>query len=93
MTNDNMIERVTRALLRERLLKLGHLPGPALDAAINAEWPEFTPFARAALKAMREPTEAMAAEAMIPAMARDGERVWRTMIDVALAEEDSASFR
>ena len=62
---EGMLERMTRALLRQRLLKLGHLPGPALDGAIDAEWPEFTSFARVALTAMREPSEEEFGEALV----------------------------
>lgn len=55
------------------------------DAAGEPTWEEL---AIAALKAMREPTEAMV-NPLIALSVDDAERVWQAMIDQAIAEAET----
>lgn len=72
---DSMIERVASAIARSaRAVGGGYVSGDEFP------WEDA---ARAAIAAMREPTEAMVAEARRNNHPRD-EETWRTMIDAAL---------
>ena len=92
---ESMIERVARALLRERLLRDGHASSSALETTINEEWPKFAHYVRLALTEMREPTKAMIlaahqSEAGAPEQVSYAEltkRRFAAMINAALAEE------
>jgi hypothetical protein len=68
-----MIERVAKALVASRRLPDGCL--------IN--WDVFRADARAAIEAMREPTEAMQAVYLVPGSLAE-EDIWPAMIDAAL---------
>lgn len=93
---DSLIERMARALLRERLLKDGRGSSNALETTINEEWPNFAHYARLVLIEMREPTKAMIlaaheTEAGAPehvSYAELTKRRFAAMIDAALAEEE-----
>lgn len=74
---ESMVERVARAI-----------------AMKNEGWTknakDYIPHARAAIEAMREPTEAMAEAAESPNDYRGTQyTTWRTMIDAALNEQVS----
>lgn len=97
-----MVERVARKLCRKYI----HADDPGFqstEAVVwsarreDAEWPQFVDLARAAIAAMREPTEKMqvagaTAHVEVAHMARGEGRclspglVWRPMIDAALEE-------
>ena len=72
---DDMIERVARAIGRAELL-----PDDA-----DRHWKRFEIHARAAIEAMREPTEAMC-EAADVVECNQPECIWQAMIDAALNE-------
>lgn len=77
----DMIERVARAICRAGICG----PRAHLDEQESLHWRKFQPEARAAIKAMREPTHEMI-------MSPDGnsgcaEEVWAAMIDTALRPE------
>lgn len=88
--NENMIERVARAICASEYDE--NFPG--LSARVDKMWPLWTAHARAAIKSMREPTEAMAqVSAMAICVAPGTARVtqwaankWSDMIDAALSE-------
>jgi hypothetical protein len=95
-----MIERVARALARRQIEASGSIgDGPMAEATkdklVNGSWPGFSPAARAAIAAMREPTDAMVINAMFVFAEvepyRTGSITWddmrayyRAMIDAAL---------
>jgi hypothetical protein len=79
-----MVERVARALCRSAAL------GDPGQAYIDANWPNYSTAARAAIEAMREPTEAMigAGRGALPNFCpedSDALVCWQDMIDAALA--------
>lgn len=89
-----MVERVARALCREAEEMTTQMNGeqcwrtlgfPSLEAWTAAVWPNYVPAARAAIEAMREPTEAMVAayDAHDLALVASG---YDAMIDAVLAE-------
>jgi len=69
-----MIERVARAICQEEV--------GALDY-----WETYLPLARAAIAAMREPTERMSAAAYPKGRILAGKKAWQAMIDAALKGE------
>jgi hypothetical protein len=90
---DSMIERVARAIARAH--RIGDLfIAPDGSAHKSEPWQGFVDHARAAIAAMREPTEAMASEG---AFAVDGlfepgaVAVWQAMTDAALKERPLTS--
>ena len=62
MTN-TMLEKAARALCRRDILKLPQFKDvgaeAATDDAVNTGWPEYVADARAALQAIREPSDEM----------------------------------
>lgn len=54
---DNMVERVARAICRAGICG----PRDHIEAEVNRNWRKFVLEARAAISAMREPTEVMTA--------------------------------
>jgi hypothetical protein len=70
--SESLIERVARAM--SKLYHNGE----------SAYWPDYENTARAAIAAMREPTEEMKAEGNDNC--RDSKMVWQAMIDKALSE-------
>ena len=88
-----MIERVAKAMCRYRAKNpvdgMSGTPryedGPLLDTYIQINWAWWESDARAAIEAMREPTECMVAAARRSApYDRDAGEVWPLMIDEAL---------
>ena len=74
-----MVERVARAMAEDdRLGAVADGPG-----VLRQSWRAYVPMARAAIEAMREPTELMVAAANRNNHPRDVD-TWRTMIDAAL---------
>lgn len=73
-----MIERVA-AVLKEHFDNRWGQEAPVTDA-------EAKLIARAAIEAMREPTDAMVENAWASAMAEDARQTWKDMIDAALPE-------
>lgn len=88
----DMIERVARALCRCRVSQSDYVLGWAsVEQEVHYCWNEWTEEARAAIEAMREPTEDMlyTGNAQIPDWDRQIEDVrntWHAMIDAALKE-------
>ena len=81
-----MIERVARAICLAR----GGLDPDAKQIGSKAlVWEAFSDQARAAIEAMREPTDAMKAAASEPKNS-DWDEIWHPMIDAAL-NPDSTS--
>jgi hypothetical protein len=60
-----------------------------LDKAVDGNWKDYIDQARAALAAIREPSEAMrrAAYPHLPHASLEALRVWQSMNDAALKEE------
>ena len=97
----SMIERIARTLCTQhgqnpdRPIASGPQRGVRSEMRRPGEgpfaWENFTSHARALLTAMREPTEAMAVDA-IEYEASNGratsQHVWRAMIDAALQEQE-----
>jgi hypothetical protein len=86
-----MIETVARAICRqEHITRYGSevWRKGELEAKINFYWPRHVKSARAAIEAMREPTETMVSAANRNNHPRDID-TWRTMIDAALATRAS----
>jgi hypothetical protein len=88
-----MVERVARAMAGES----GCVVSQQFDAGTGRlvdtkeEWKNWIPFARAALAAMREPTEKMTIAGSLRSdysgTAEDAGNQWRVMIDAALEEK------
>jgi len=83
MTEQTMVERVARAICEKSWIAK-HSSDESRKAAIDANWHEFEDIARAAIEAMREPTDAMVDAGMteLPAF-----QAYRVMIDAALKTE------
>lgn len=80
-----MIERVARALCKADGCDPDHESPDQIDAGIKL-WTRYVRDARAAIEAMREPTEAMS-EAVKPlglCRTEDAAEIYRAMIDAAL---------
>jgi hypothetical protein len=79
----DLIERVSRALCQSA----GHDPGGKQQVSSGEEenWTFFVQAARAAVEAMRDPTETMIEAARDDVLIADASGVWRTMINVALS--------
>ncbi len=75
----NMLERVARGICES----LGH--DPDCNSLGRPEWPSYLSVARAAIEAMREPTEEMA-KAGGKARRQWDKSVWQAMISAALSE-------
>ena len=98
-----MIERVAEALFREKLNREGEY-SPTLAEASDRTRAAYAAQARAAIEALRTPSEAMGAQGLVAWQSRatppiDPDHlagnpsmwmkpVWRAMIDAALAERD-----
>lgn len=88
---NEMVERVARAILRTQHEKYG-AEGEELDSAVNEYWPQFVERARAAIAAMREPTEPMIRTGDNHTNCggscgnKAGRAAWYSMIDAALKE-------
>lgn len=83
----NMVERVARALI-ETHARFKLMPEQQIQIIVDREWKYHAPWARAAIAAMREPTEAMCDAAAIDSIGpHDMQIFWQEMIDSALAEE------
>lgn len=97
-----MVERVARALaaLQIRVVNRWEKPPPTdekVAAGVEYAWPDFVPQARAAIEAMREPTQLML-DASATAIVKEARRQdfaiyfhemaegWRAGIDAALSE-------
>jgi hypothetical protein len=81
----DMIERVAKAIDADRR---GWALVPPEGATDENRWKTYTPIARAAIAAMREPS----GEMLTAADLRDGictsyDELWKTMIDAALEDE------
>lgn len=72
-----MIERVARALAKQDAYP---------DLPNEPAWPGWREVARAAIAAMREPTEAMRIKGRYANEMSDATATWRAMIDAALLE-------
>ena len=85
----SMIEKVARALAREYISHHGE-ESAATDDYIEGNWPLFAREARAAIEAMREPTDGML-QAGAKGSGEDSlgvaEGAWQAMIQAALSEE------
>lgn len=82
------LERVSRALCQNA----GHDPDAThqVNSIDQENWTFFVHAARAALEAMREPTQAMIDAARNDVLLADALGVWRTMINTALSESPPA---
>jgi hypothetical protein len=77
------LERVSRALCQSA----GHDPRgkQQVNSGEEENWTFFVDAARAALVAMREPTQTMVEAALDDVLVADASGVWRTMIATALS--------
>ena len=87
---DSMIERVARAICRANCTP--DMSAEDIDCQEENAWDMWVPEARAAIEAMREPTEEMlyCGDAQISDWDRTHEDVraaWHAMIDAALKEK------
>jgi hypothetical protein len=95
--SEGMIERVARAIARAQLDRqyVGRLENIGCFIEIDRIWPEFVPEARRAIKAMREPTEALINRMMEQwddnPCAPSATAGWKAAIDAALNEKSPAS--
>ena len=81
-----MIERVARVIRRNELEPTYVGPSYQLESIIDLTWQSALPIARAAIAAMREPTEEMLnAWIRAPGAIKGG---WQAMIDCASRETD-----
>lgn len=78
--SENMIERVSRALLRSDYTRNG-IVSPMLDAIEDSDWRLYACNARAALQALMEPSHAMI-KAMAQSQAKDDEGFLPLMCDL-----------
>lgn len=85
----DMVERVARALCRHA--GAGHFKGRDLDAYVEIYWRGHASGARAAVEAMRNPTDKMICASLDDHDKRSGRQsiteCWNSMIDAALAGE------
>lgn len=96
--SDSLIERVARALCAAHYA--ARFAKPRDDAHVqnnvDGNWHLYILSARAAIEAMREPTEAMVKEGILggygweecKCFLTDPTEVWRTMIDAALGKTE-----
>lgn len=103
-----MVERVARAICRVDLIAIAmeeniSLSPNGLDASLDKEWRKAIPNARAAIEAIREPTQTMVKHGEDAIELSDGAgvtyeflsrdeigEIWQSMIDAALKEHDGA---
>lgn len=78
---DNMVERVARAICRAGICG----PRDHIEAEVNRNWRKFVLEARAAIAAMREPTEAMLDAGNSDGHDPDLHQTYKNMIDAALS--------
>lgn len=95
----SMVERVARALIADEY-DGGHLSGAEIEACIAEDWclesrrKHFIRKARAAIEAMREPTEAMVKSGQTKCDDYlDAAECWAAMIDAALSEHQQTQTR
>lgn len=80
-----MVERMAAAHYEQwRGLGFGVVIPPSWSELSEQERLTLSASMRAAIKAMREPTDKMIAEVYAPKLAEQGKGWWRTMIDEAL---------
>tara|TARA_R110000868_G_scaffold95522_3_gene262651 strand:- start:12540 stop:12827 length:288 start_codon:yes stop_codon:yes gene_type:complete len=89
----DMEERVARAICTEICedhLASGFAGPQDFQKGLDVDWPEYLPTARAAIRAMREPTTEMLREAGLGATSstEDIAYMWETMIDAASPQEE-----
>lgn len=95
-----MVERVARRICRAAIMGVRTIEGEPnlaesgmLDRLVEDKWEAYAPIARAAIEAMREPTNEMIAAGYDEEKVGYGpdgvpaELVWEAMIDAALGEE------
>jgi hypothetical protein len=87
----NTVEKVAMALCRhEHRLEHPAADEATLDVFVERDWWTWEGYARAALTALREPSEGMKAKGADYVDARDppgqAEAVWQAMISAALSE-------
>lgn len=85
-----IVDRAARAMAKSAGLDFDSFPPPPNHAPSWGQRSYFQRMARAALEAIREPTEDMADEAEC-AEPFSFEAMWKAAIDCALASTDSAS--
>jgi len=79
----SMVERVARAIYEADDVWSEAFPWPNMGSP-NQSADEYRRIARAAIEAMREPTEAMVGAGWAEALAENANGVWSDMIDEAL---------
>jgi hypothetical protein len=86
-----MVERVARAILKEAaMLNSPEIQDDLTDGfRLNVSRVWAKRYARAAIEAMREPTEAMLVEVAEPGDMLRTASVWQAMIDAALHEGET----
>lgn len=84
------VERVARAICAAEVKRLGYAGDPAFF--VEGFWRDHEPAARAAIEALREPSEGME-EAAMPVLSQYPDEgrpraIWEAMISQALSETD-----
>lgn len=82
-----MIERVARKMAGQYMIDDGFGEDSRRGAEQGEMWKNFRASARAAIEAMREPTEAMIDAAYEHALDENAKGVWQDMIDAALTDK------
>lgn len=94
-----MVDRVARALCRVHFMRKQHSGActqkERVDFLVNEYWRNHVDDARAAITALREPTDDMAEEGFQetgdPCWPENVKKAWRAMIDAALSEPEAPS--
>lgn len=90
MADESMVERVARALC----VRAGHDPDEIQyrgTEEIRSGWEAYADDVRAAIRALREPSEAMVSSGMAEIDHDGAGDCWRAMIDAALGDADPPS--
>jgi hypothetical protein len=85
--------RVAKAICREVCedhLASGFAMPQDFQNGLDADWREYLPTARAAIRAMREPTTEMLRDALIgmPVRTEPAAAIWEVLIDAASPQEE-----
>lgn len=89
------IEAIARNLVRQEYYRLGLQPSEGVEQYVAKEWPDRISDARAALQALRVPTDAMTQAGEVLLSEEQGHSLsdhdlrdaWMVMVDAALAEQ------
>ena len=89
----DMEERVARAICTEICedhLASGFAKPQDFQKGLDADWPEYLPTARAAIRAMRMPTTEMLRDALIgmPVRTEPAAAIWEVLIDAASPQDE-----